>query len=377
MQFWLPIWVIFLLDRGLSMNQIIIADIVWNLTVIILEIPMGVLGDKIGRKRTYFLGSLFNVLTFFLMTLISSFTLLIVCWISWSIMNAITSGTDIAYVYELIKETGNIERSTHIFGYFTSIASFAFIISHFTAGFLYAINSNLPILINAGFSLFASLIILKLPEPQKKEQFYSSRIGRKIVKTIKKPFELLVMVTLAFLVMYSYTTTLIFQPFLLELGLNVKQFGYVYMSYTVLGVFGGLITGNMVDKFGKLKIILFGMITLVASITLVGTINGLFSIIGLVLIKFTFYLAESPLKVIINDRMENVHRATIFSFINMISSLFMIGSRPLVGLLSDSYSHKFAFLVWALVGVLFIVISLPFLIKFRKEIETNIDNTWL
>ncbi|MCP4763891.1 MAG: MFS transporter, partial [archaeon] len=188
-QFWFPIWVIFLLDRGISFLEVIIADVVYNSAVIFFEFPLGMLGDRLGRKKSYSLGAIIWAITFITMILTHNFYILLLCWIFWAMALAMISGTDKAYIYEMIVQTGNLDKSSYIFGYFTSIQNLAFLISHFLAGYLYEINSNLPIFLNAILYLIAVLIILTIPRIQNQKSTVKTEIQpslKQAITTTKK-----------------------------------------------------------------------------------------------------------------------------------------------------------------------------------------------
>jgi MFS family permease len=371
MQFWFPIWVLFLLERDISLSEIVIADMVFWASVIIFEVPAGMIGDRLGRKKTYFIGALLGAMSYALMIYIIDFYWLIICWICWSIYIAIVSGTDTAYIYELLKEENQSHQSTYVFGYFASITSLAFIITHFSAGFFYGVDPILPIFLNVIVSLFAALIILTLPTPKKgtyttpsfndifnamKEQFFSNDIVKYVV------------MLMAVIMMYHWTVTLIFQPFLIELGFEVEFFGFVYLIFTVLGILGGFLAGPLEKRFGKIPVLVTSLLLVVSAVGFTGLIPGIISVGGIMILRAAFYLGDPILKVILNREVEDAHRASIFSFSNMLYSSILFFSRPLVGLVSDMWSSKSAFQLWFVLGIP-MAISLLFLIRKLSKAE--------
>lgn len=371
LQFWFPIWVIFLLDRGLTFYHVIIADIIFWGSVILLEFPMGYIGDRLGRRTTYLLGALLGAITYFIMTLITNFSLLIISWLCWSIFLATISGTDKAYIYELIKDEGLLAKSNNIFGYFAALTSFSFIVSHFFAGFLYSLNTNLPILINSVCALLAGGIIISLPNPKIEENPHSLPKIREVLVDVawkNKPVRILIFV-LALLFTYSWTTTLIFQPFLTELGLNVELFGIIYLGFTGLGIIGGAITGRLVRFMGAHYLILCGALGMWIAVGLTGFLTGFFGLIGIVLIQFFYYLSECPLEVLINEDISNEYRASIFSLSKLLSSLMLLFFRPFIGSVSDGNTSKFAFQFWFIIGIIPLLIVIVLIVYVMKLIR--------
>ncbi len=354
MQFWFPIWVLFLLERNISLSEIVVADMVFWASVILFEVPAGMIGDRLGRKKTYFIGALLGAMSYTLMIYITDFSWLIVCWICWSIFIAIVSGTDTAYIYELLKEGNQSHQSTYVFGYFSSITGLAFIITHFSAGFLYDLDPILPIFLNVIVSLFAAIIILTLPSPKKgtyatpsfndifnamKNQFFSNDIVKYVV------------ILMAVVMMYHWTVTLIFQPFLIELGFDVEFFGFVYLIFTSLGILGGFFAGRLEKKFGKIPLLITSLFLVVSAVGITGFIPGIISVGGIMILRAAFYLGDPVLKVILNREVEDAHRASIFSFTNMLYSSMLFFSRPLVGFVTEVWSSKSAFQLWFVLGI--------------------------
>lgn len=372
-ELWFPIWVVFLLDKNLTFSQVIIADIIFRIAITLLEFPLGSLGDKIGRKKTYFMGAFFMALALIAMVFINNFYLLLLSWILWAVGLSLISGTDTAFIYETIIYTGNKEKEMHIFGYFTGIQNIAFVISHFLASYLFLINSGLPILINGICALVAGIIILFLPNPTPqanlipnfKEIFATTRNTMK-----KRPVRHLVLIQ-AILMMYHWTVTLIFQTFLVEIGIEIEFFGLVYISFTLLGILGGFTAGKLVDHFGEKLLVLIGIIFVVISIGLIWLLPGLWAIIGIVILSFFYYLTDTIIKVELNRKLEPQHRSSIFSFANLISSVLLALSRPFVGYISNAYTSRIGFFSWFLIGIPVLAILLVLYLKITHNKENK------
>ncbi|MCB1017884.1 MAG: hypothetical protein KDB10_22555, partial [Acidimicrobiales bacterium] len=51
-QLWFPVWLLFLTGRGFALPTIVAADGVFRLTIVALELPLGRVADRIGRRRS-------------------------------------------------------------------------------------------------------------------------------------------------------------------------------------------------------------------------------------------------------------------------------------------------------------------------------------
>jgi len=50
-RFYYPVFTILFLDFGLTLEQFALLNLVWAMTIVLLEIPSGALADTIGRKN--------------------------------------------------------------------------------------------------------------------------------------------------------------------------------------------------------------------------------------------------------------------------------------------------------------------------------------
>jgi MFS family permease len=116
------------------------------------------------------------------------------------------------------------------------------------------------------------------------------------------------------------------------------------------------------------------MILLVAAIGLTGFIPGVVGLIGVILIKFAFYFCDTPIKVIINNQIDNRLRASIFSVANLLASLMLAGSRPLVGFIAKNTTNRFAFQIWFYIGLVFIpIVAAAIVIVQKLELQKKVE----
>ena len=96
------------LKKGLLMSQIVLMQSFFNLSMIIFEIPSGVMSDLYSRKKVYILSLLTLVITFFLIIFSKSLFWLSVAYIIYGLANALETGTiDVVLINSLKNnETG-------------------------------------------------------------------------------------------------------------------------------------------------------------------------------------------------------------------------------------------------------------------------------
>src|SRR5947208_17090299 len=111
---WVPIWVVFLQGKGLSLTQVgLLEGVAWTITAF-LEVPTGAIADRWGRKASIAAGaSLYGIAMFLILTeaLSPAFLLGYALWYS---STAFVSCADSALLYDSLKADGRaFDASKH------------------------------------------------------------------------------------------------------------------------------------------------------------------------------------------------------------------------------------------------------------------------
>ena len=111
-----PILVLFYTGRGLSLFQILSLEAFNSAVILFAEVPTGVLGDRIGLKRTVFLG--YGLQGVWILILIGShsFPIFLFGYAMLGLAIALRSGAMEAWIYEMLLERGQPELMTRAQG---------------------------------------------------------------------------------------------------------------------------------------------------------------------------------------------------------------------------------------------------------------------
>src|SRR5262245_30548718 len=103
---WVPIWVVFLQDKGLSLSEIGGLEAAAWLITAALEVPTGMIADRWGRKASIGIGtSLYAAAMFLIQTEAFSLPFLL-AYAMWNGSMAFVSGADSALLYDSLKADG-------------------------------------------------------------------------------------------------------------------------------------------------------------------------------------------------------------------------------------------------------------------------------
>lgn len=354
-QFWFPVWMLFLTHRGFDLTTMVLADGAFRLTMVALEFPMGVLSDRIGRKRSYVLIATLATATYAGIVLVHGSPTLFAVWILWGVFWALASGTTSAYCYELLALEDRQAEAVGVFGFMRAVAGSAALFSHLAAGFLFAWAPALPFVANGVLALGAVGIALTLPDPPREgapdgtqrpqsfRQFLTLRDQQSAV--------FVGIVLLAVALIYFWSPRILMQPLFIELSLSPMMVSAVYFLYSLAGICAGLVMRPIEQRMGTRPTILAGLSLLWLGVWLIALVPGRAALLFFPLLSFGYYLAQTLLEVVLHGQLDNRHRASLLSAASFMGGACIIITRPALGMLADWQSTPVAFLVWALLGI--------------------------
>lgn len=365
-QFWFPLWLIYLKDLGFSITIAVLADGVFRIVVVACEVPLGILADRLGRKRTYQLICLLAVITFAAITQINSIQVLFVVWVVWGVLWALTSGAGSAYLYELVEQDDLKINTTRAFGLIRAIGQTAVLASLVTAGLLYDVDPRLPFGVTSALAGIALLLTLLLPEIRGSQRTLATLrtvIGDLRSALTGQALRQAVMLSILML-FYGWSIQILFQPLVLELGLSPAASGLMYAGYAAASVIGGLVAGFVTDRRRRLAIGA-GFVIVFATTALTGLAPGLGPMAWLIVMGFGYALGWTTLEVFVNHEAPRAVRATIGSAISCLGGIGIAVARPGLGAFADYASTAASYLVWAGVGVLILIAAGVILARVR------------
>jgi MFS family permease len=118
---WVPIWVVFLQGKGLSLTQIgLLEAFAWVLTAAV-EVPTGAIADRWGRKTSIAAGSLVYSAAMFLILADALSPAFLLGYALWNSSFAFVSGADSALLYDSLKAEGRESEAAKQAGRYAAI----------------------------------------------------------------------------------------------------------------------------------------------------------------------------------------------------------------------------------------------------------------
>lgn len=163
-----PVAIITLYQReriGLDMQDILLIQGIFGLSMVILEFPSGYIADRIGYRRTLLTASGISFLGWCLYLVADDFTGLLLAEVVLGISMALISGCDSALLYESLLELGEEDSFTRWTGRVKFAGQAAEGTAALAAGVLFTVAPTLPFLLQLPVWAANFFVCLGLREP--------------------------------------------------------------------------------------------------------------------------------------------------------------------------------------------------------------------
>lgn len=360
-QLWIPVWIVFLtLDRGFSLTEVTVAEGLFLVAVVALEVPTGAVADHWGRSKSLALGAMVLGVCVLLFALINSFALLLTSFLLWSLAATLMSGADSALLFDTLKAAGREGEYERLAGRGTALRWAGAALATLLGGPVAALTDvSLTIYLGAATCVLTALAAFAIHEPVHRPAAGESHGTAGYWRSIGHAFGeasrdaglrsviLLTGVTFAALESVGYLT----QPYLVDRGIEVGVlFSLLQVPLIFAGVLGSLFAVRMQARVGNagtlLGIPVAGSIFFAALALTPGL--GAYAVLPLV------YVLSSSLQPLatgyINRRVGSARRATVLSIHSMSASLVLAALSPALGFTTDRWGIPWAFALSAAVA---------------------------
>ena len=257
-----PFWIIYFQGIGLTFKQISILLAILTFGFLVFELPTGAIADVFGRKISVMSGWVMTGFLLLAIPFVTHFYALVVIFILWSLVRTLSSGADEAWIVDLLRKNGEEKLIHNYYIKLRSLGSLGVIFMGVLSSLSVKYLGIKSIWIVTGISMILATSLLF---------FANEHFARKKIK-IKKSFYkisenakeslrysagnrnlLFLLLATFFLVLGSQVGDIVWQPFLVNLGLQVHQLGYLYSLVSVVVIGIPFLSKPLLKKIGKEK----------------------------------------------------------------------------------------------------------------------------
>ncbi len=379
------ILVLFWLARGLGLGQIMILMSTYSVSILIFEIPTGVLADRFTRKGSLAIGAMLQPVAGLIMLSTNYFPALLGAFALIGLGFAFTTGAGEALIYDFLKQEEREAEAQRVFGAGLSWFQIGGVTGAVITGLLVA-RFELSAAVWAHNVLFlaAAAVALWLDEPillstrreSARAKSFRSQVAGLLADTrssfgiviCSRPLKALMAVGLIVVTVWSVTEITFTQPYMVEFGLRAEQIAYIWAAFSAAAA----VFAALSNRLGK---ILHGderrFILVIASLlvaALIAFVNAPTVVVAIASVMLIFIvaggLAPPFLNAGVNRRIQSEHRASVLSIGSMASGLFGFFVLPLFGLLADGYSLEVSMQAfqWSFIALLAVVVVAAWLV---------------
>jgi MFS family permease len=335
-----PIFMLFQAERGLSFFERLALGGIYSAVVIAVEIPTGVLADRIGRRRAMIAGALAMVGSCMLAANAHDFTTFALAEALAALSMALCSGADSAYLFDLLCE----HDRAHEYSRRESTASAWHLLGSALAfaggGLLAQVDLVLPYYVTAGVAGIAAVVAFKMsadPVGRARRPFRADMAGaiREVMHNGR----------LAWLIGYSAVVFVLlrasiylYQPYLHARGLGPLGIGVLFAGVSVIAALVAYRTHALRRRIGDDVLVWTLLGALACSfLGLAGAASGPW-MLSLLLVQAVANGVYSPLtKPLLNVEIsDSSRRAAVLSVESMARRAAMGVFAPLVGLYGET-----------------------------------------
>ena len=350
-RFYYPVFAILFLDFGLTLDQFAILNLVWALTIVLLEIPSGALADSIGRKNLLVFAGVCMVLEMALLCFVPLgdpeliFYIFLANRVLSGSAEAAASGADEALAYDALKAEGNPNDWGKVLVRQMGFRSIGFIVTMSLGAAVYdpalvnhlidwlgwhialtqSVTLRFPLYLTLATAVLTLLVTLFMKSVRPRKEVREKSGGEALIKTfkltmaagnwiIKTPFALVIIAAaMIFDHVIRMLITLNSQYYRL-IDLPESLFGLIGSGLALLGLFIPRLALKLAEK--HTPVFNMGMMAVVTLMGLWGATLFLpvFGLIPIALLSSVMYFDGFFVSHYLNRITDSSQRATVLSF---------------------------------------------------------------
>lgn len=341
MVFYGPIATLYRQAQGVTVFEITLIESISLALCLLLELPWGIIADRIGYKKTMIICCLLYFISKIIFWRADTFILFLLERILLSVVIAGLSGVDTSILYLSSRDSD----SQKVFGIYNSLSmagllAAAFIYSaligddYRLAGFMTVISYGIAAIL----ALFLTEVAEEAPERTTVKNFCAT-----LRQILSDKYLILLLLGIAFLNETHQTVTVFLNQLIyIKVGISNTVIGYLYIIVTIVGMCG-VYSSAMTRKTGKTVLIRICFLSAAAACVLLALTDSILgAVLGILVLRAAFSLFTPLQTQMQNDQITTPNRASALSINAVMIDSAGIGTNLIFGALAEKN------LMWAL-----------------------------
>jgi MFS family permease len=369
MNFMAPMFMLFLMDKGLSSFEIFLTQSVYMVMELLLVIPFGVLSDRFGRRKVLIFSTVLYAIAFVVYGFAEGFVDVLLAEVVFAFSSASFQGTGDALVYDTLAEAKQQHRYKRVLGSIYAIQSLMMGASGVVGGWMAKNNLSLPFFVTAVPAALSvvPLLLLKEPERQRSSDSYMVHVKEAAMHVVEHRLLKNVMYYVAVSSLVGMMAWMLYQPLITGMGVQVQYLGFVLLGFQVLCAVGSKLAHRLERWLGGFEVLGVVMSVKALMFLLIYYAGGVGLLLCAALVELVGGFSGPVVSDLLNRHSSSSNRATVLSMSTMSGCLSFAVFSPFLGMAVDAYSVQTAYLLLGLVAAAFVVRQLVVLLLARRS----------
>lgn len=362
---YLPVFVLFLYQKGLSQTNVMVMMSVYNIAIIVGEVPTGIIADKYSRKLSVMIGCVLQGLSMLLMIPAGNYVILLLLEAVFGIGLTFQSGAMSAMFYDYLKSKNAEDLYPGIEGKRWACVFISQALASVFGGVLADVGISITVLITGFAFIISAFVLLFFKEEKNGKGFenYGKHINKTSLKLLKQENIRFLLIVIVLTGALFQTTIWLYQPYYQYIGIKVSNYGWAYVLMNIVSAAGGILSAKLKMNLKRTVFIyMFGNAVFVL-------IMGICRMpVGVLFPSFVFLingLANPWIQSFWEKNIEDHERATAASLLSVVSSIvFAIIAIP-IGIICDETDVVFALFTTG--GTFLIVSMILYLVLLKRD----------
>lgn len=333
-----PIITLYLMYKGLSFTEIMTLQSIFAISVFLLEVPTGAVGDLFGRKKSLVLACLAMITGLFVYIIGHQFLVFAIGEFLLALGMSLKSGCDTALIYDSLLESGKTDEFTNIQGKGNSYMLGVQIAGSVVAGYIYTLNEQFPMYLSMIMMLSAGIAALFFKEIEihdnREKPHYFTQIKDSAVFLFTHRRVRSIVVYFMFFALFFRAGFWFYQPYMEAISIEVKYFGLVFASFNIIATLASRFSHRYIKWTKGKSLILLSILTSMSFI-LLGIFRFKMAVMFIFLQQLVRGINGPVFMKFMNKHIKSDKRATVISFSSLLNNLGIALAFPFVGYLMD------------------------------------------
>lgn len=355
-------------QRGMTVFTVVLCEVIYAATIVVLEIPSGILADKVGRKWLLIISAVLSMLEFVVLIYANSFMDFAFVTFMAGISGACSSGAFNALLYDSLLISNKQSMFEKILGRINTFDFLAAVIAALSGSVLakfYGFELNYKLSVVSMLVALAFTLSLKEPPKLKCETLdEESKEGflvyfRSAVAFYKSNPKVAFVVINAMAIGASINYLDEFwQLYLRDIGYSILFFGVFSSLSLLIRIPGNLMSSYLIKHFSEEKILVFILAMTSVGFYAAGAFPGVIGIVSIILIFLASGVVDPLVSGYLHHRTKSDIRATVDSFqsLGKRAIMFVVGIG--FGYISSIFDVAIGFVFLGTVCFLFLMLFL-------------------